>query len=159
MKLPKPQDEATDGASNIQFTVEVGSHGTPRSFKVYVYPTLDAMYTSADRWYKKRGEEPLKHNYHGLTHSYNAIHIDADGSEVNYKNVGIIRLTKGYLHSYIIAHEIAHATLNIYQLDCVKDGDTLDQHLDPGNETFCHILSELEHNIVSKLHRTGAYDE
>lgn len=143
----------------VEFTVSASSHGTKRNFKVYVYPTLEAMYAAADRWAKKQYEEPSKHNYHGITHSYNTIEVDKDGNEVHYPNVGIIRLCRGYLHSYVIAHEVAHATINIYQLDCVKESDLAEEHLNPGNETFCHILSELEHNIVSKLHKSGVYDE
>lgn len=142
-----------------QFTIPVSSHGVLRKFKVYVYPDLESLYAATDRWFKKRSEKPDKHNYHAITHSYNTINIDADGEETNYPTVGIIRLCKGYLYSYIIAHEIAHATLNVYQLDCLEETDPVLDHIDPGNEKFCHILSELEHNIVSKLNRGGFYDE
>lgn len=142
-----------------EFTIAASSHGRKRSFKVYVYPSLEAMYKATDRWNKVRGDKPVKHNYHAITHSYNKIDIDKHGNEINYPNVGIIRLCKGYLSSYIIAHEITHATLNIYKLDCVEETDNVLDHIKPSNETFCHILSELEHNIVSKLHRTGIYDE
>lgn len=141
----------------IEFTIGVASHGVQRSFKVYVYPTLEAMYRTTDRWQARRGEKPGEHNYHAITHSYNTIDINDEGREVQHRGVGIIRLAKGYLHSYVIAHEIAHATLNVYLLDCVQETDLVFDHIDPGNETFCHILSELEHNIVSKLHRSGAY--
>lgn len=144
--------------STGQFTIPVSSHGVLRKFKVYVYPDLESMYEATDRWHKKRGDsEPSEHNYHAITHSYNTIDIDADGKEVQYANIGIIRLCKGKLHSYVIAHEVAHATLNVYQLDCVDEIDPVLGHINPGNETFCHILSELEHNLVSKLNRGGYY--
>lgn len=146
-------------SKTIQFTIAARQHGTPRKFKVYVYETLEDMYKSANAWSRRRSETDLEPNYHAITHSFNRIEIDEDGQEVSYPNVGIIRLAKGYLSSYIIAHEIAHATLNIYQLDCMGDNNDAYYHLDPGNETFCHILSELEHNMVSKLHRLGAYDD
>lgn len=141
----------------INFTIGVSSHGKTRKFKVYVYETLTDMYKATNRWSMLRDGTKVKENYHAITHSYNNIDINPDGTEVNYPNVGIIRLCKDYLHSYVIAHEIAHATLNVYQLDCVEETDNVYDHIDPGNETFCHILSELEHNIVSKLHRHGAY--
>jgi hypothetical protein len=143
----------------IEFTVHASSHGKDRAYKVYVYDSLEDMYAATDRWHFKRGETGGDHNYHGITHSYQRIEYDKDGHELSYPNVGIIRYCKGYLSSYIIAHEIAHATINIYQMDCVGDTDLALDHLDPSNEVFCHILSELEHNIVSKLNRLGAYDE
>ena len=142
----------------LQFTVPVSSHGTLRKVKVYIYNELEDMYHAAEAYDKKHTIESYDREYHALTHSFEWYDINKDGSEVTHQLTNIIRLCFGYLASYIIVHEIAHAALHIYQLDCTDETDPLFDHINPGNETFCHIVSELEHNIVSKLNRLGAYD-
>lgn len=143
--------------ARLEFTVPVSNHGKTRKVKVFVYERLKDMYHAADIHIKKTGQEQLEHNYQAITHSFEIFTVDRK-KDHSMPNVCVIRLCLGHLHSYIIAHEIAHAALHIYSLDCLEETDPVLDHINPNNEVFCHIVSELEHNIVSKLHRKGAYD-
>lgn len=135
-------------------------------FKVIVYDNLKEMRKAADKFCKKTGAEHEDNSkILGVCHCFIRVAIGSDGSEKTNNFAGIIRLTKNYLGTEIVSHELIHAGLWIYRLELgtedPNDGSISNANFKDGcneqEEDFAHIYGRLFGNFVSKMYKYNLY--
>jgi hypothetical protein len=146
----------------ISFQISTNHSGKHRTIKVFVYDSKKELRTAAHK-YSLRNYEPEDEEYYNsagaLTHSFQRFKMAEDGIVMMHENSNIIRLSKDQIGSETICHESAHAALHIYHIDCVKEADVAEEHINSGNEQLCYLVGDITKKIVNKLYEYGCYDK
>lgn len=116
--------------------------------KVFIYDDMKALRRDAREHAIEAGnyrEGDFKECY-GVSHRFERVRVDNDESD---PHVSLIRLHKNFLRSGIIAHEVVHSALWIYELDNGKGPSMEDIEKE---EEFCYIVGDLNARIINKLY-------
>lgn len=137
-----------------KFQISTRRTGKKRQINVIVYDDVKRMREHATLWTKRvQGKADDFSDCEGVTHREEWIDVKTDES---MPYCGTIRLHKGRLGVGIVAHEVTHAALWIYELDIERNGvNTVDIGKE---EIFCYIVSDLNTKLVNKLYDYGFYD-
>lgn len=132
------------------FQISTNRSGRNRTFNVRVYDDLKAMRRDAANWTKRvRGESEDFGGALGVTHRNERLTVSEGKDDVSHDLVGMIRIHRSALRTGIITHEVAHAALWVFELDC-GGRPTTENH--EQEEVFCHIVGSLTAKFVHKLY-------
>lgn len=93
----------------------------------------------------------------GITHRYERVTYDSDGTEHLHSNNGIIRFAKPYLSTEIVSHELMHAVAWTWRL---KYGQSIGRPYKDGgwrDEMLCHMYSRSFSLLNRLMHKKGLW--
>lgn len=132
----------------LRFMLKVPN--TKQWFWVIVHPTLKELRTAATAHSRDWEDAKISYNKaYGCTHSYSRTVIARGGAQKDHPNIGIIRLSRGYLSPSIVVHELVHAAAHIYRL---RNHDRIHISDMAQEEKLAYIVSDLWHDMNTKLH-------
>lgn len=141
-----------------KWTVTTFVTGTERQVEFVLYDTEKAMRSAAVRYARRIGEsDPDFSEAAAICHGFRLYSIHADGSETLDPLVSVVRLSRPYLTTLVLSHEVAHAAQHIYAIDHVGEKDLALEHFHSGNEEFAHLCGELFSAIWGRV-REGVLD-
>lgn len=120
---------------------------------VYVYDDKNKLRAAA-REYKQEDDFD---NCLAVCQPQRRIVISPTGEVKEYDNLGVVRIlnTAG---SEIAAHELLHASLNLYREKHRKNADFGEQCNDE-EEELCYIFGQMFSMLVSKMYKNGYWKE
>lgn len=132
--------------------------GSRRFVRVSVYPDVGSMRAAALKHSQREGyiREDEYSGAHGVTHSIDVLHIGADGSQIRSPMAAHIRMYDGALGTGVLTHEVTHASLAIYNQDCLEEQGPVHDEM-PQEEILCYLVGDLTARIVNKLYSFGYY--
>lgn len=120
-------------------------------FWVFVYDQLKVMRKDVVEHDEKTGQlTDDSYKVLGVCEPYERLSIEADGSETRYGNIGIIRLSKKYLSTEIVTHEVLHAAIWNYRIEH-KVANFGKENSDK-EEELVHLFGQLFASMNRKLH-------
>jgi len=139
------------------FRVSTRHSGSRRFVRVSLYSDAGSMRAAALRHSQREGyiRDDEYSGAHGVTHTFDVLHIGADGSEKRSPTAAHIRMYDGALGTSVVTHEVVHAAMSIYNQDCLKDGTA---HEDMNREEIlAYLVGDLAARIVNKIYEFGYY--
>jgi len=131
----------------VKFQIATRRSGEYRTISVIVYDDLGQMRRDATRWGKLYSANPNGYfdQALGVAHRWNG---------TKRTSAGIIRLWRGALGAGLIAHEVTHLAIGIYQHDCNKDLFEIENE-----EILCHLIGELNAKLCAALWKRKFYEK
>lgn len=138
-----------------RWTISIHRTGRHRDVDVFLYDQLSHMRGAATKHSKDwEGNSGGFSNALAVTHGFQLIRINGDGTETEMPQAVIIRFARTHINPEIVAHEVAHAAQHLYGMDCIPDGDAAKDHFDAGNETFAHLAGDLFSAVWHLFHES-----
>lgn len=131
----------------VRFQISTRRSGEYRTVRVCVYDNLGQLRNHAEAWGRKYSDAPLGYfdEALGVAHRRNG---------TKRTSAGIIRLWRGALGAGLIAHEVTHLALGIYQHDCNKS-----LHKIENEEILCYLIGELNAKLCAALWKRKFYEK
>lgn len=120
---------------------------------VFVYDTVEKLRLDAKRYKQTDDFDDCL----AVCQPTRRIEIRPNGEEIEYSNLGAIRIltTAG---SEVTAHELLHASLDIYREKNKRKAD-FGEHCNDAEEELCYIHGQLFSMLVSKMYKYGIWGE
>jgi hypothetical protein len=130
------------------FTVTVHEARRPLTVQVKVYDNVAALRGAATKWAKRgcRKAEPDFSDTLGVCHRF---------TKMDESLCAIVRLAPPNIGAGLVAHEMAHAAVWMWEIHNDFDKDTPLVH--DVDEWFCWVLGELVRQTTIKLLEKGIY--
>lgn len=129
--------------------------GPTRYIRVVIHDTTDELRRAAKRY---RGEDFS--NAGGCFHPADTVYTVLDDGtfrdDADPHWAGVLRLSREYLTTEVVAHECIHAAATIYRMDVVATV-VLGNGCGHREETFSYIAGHLIARVCNALHDVGAW--
>jgi hypothetical protein len=147
--------------SPLVFRVSTRHSGRRRFVRVTLYDEVAELRRAANRYTRAVGTytDGEFDRAYGVTHSFVSMFYDEDGTTERLgPGAAHIRLSRGFLGTSVVTHEVAHAALGIYRQDCLEKQGSVHEDMEQ-EETVCYLIGDLTARIVNRLYAYGCYTE
>lgn len=125
-------------------------------FNVHVYDKIHIMRRYALNYSRRTGNGEDVADIHGIVHPYTKLKVGPKGGKTTERHsldIGIIRLTKTHLSTFVVAHEVMHAAMHLYRTKNKKrvNADFGGENSD-NEESFANIYASLFRDMTIKLY-------